>query len=229
VKAMILAAGRGTRLGALTQTTPKPLMPVRGLPVIDHTLRALAPLGISQVVINCCHLADILMAHVGDGARWNLHVQWSHEPVLLETGGGVCQALPLLGDEPFLAINGDILWHMDLEPFLGTFRRGCMGALLGLIPPPADRGLHGGDFIRHTDGTLVRGRGRPGSLTYTGIQVLDPQVLRQYPVVPFSLNRVYDDLLAAGQLYGEPLAGAWSDIGAPQSLRHADLHWPHIP
>ncbi|MBF0177668.1 MAG: nucleotidyltransferase family protein [Magnetococcales bacterium] len=222
MKAMILAAGRGTRLRAYTDRMPKPLVPVQGRPVIDHTLHRLAAMGLRQVVINAWHLADLLMAHIGDGSAWGLQVTWSRETVLMETGGGLRQALPLLGEEPFLVINGDILWNLDLTPLLTAFAPASMDALLALVDNPL---AEHGDFALTDDGRLRRDRESPNALTYAGIQVCHPHALAPYPCEPFSLNRLFDDSMAKGRLYGLHLTGAWADIGTPERLAHAEKNW----
>ncbi|MBF0134674.1 MAG: nucleotidyltransferase family protein [Magnetococcales bacterium] len=222
MKAMILAAGRGERLRIYTERMPKPLVPVQGRPVIEYTLLRLAAMGLREVVINAWHLADMLIAHIGDGAPWGLQVTWSRETILMETGGGVRLALPLLGEDPFLIINGDILWNLDLTPLLTTFDPDRMDALLVLVDTPAPGG---GDFSLLRDGRLLRDRGGPAALTYAGIQICHPRALLPYPPEPFSLNRLFDASLATGRLYGIHLAGKWADIGTPERLAHAEKNW----
>ncbi|MEG3639108.1 nucleotidyltransferase family protein [Magnetococcus sp. PR-3] len=220
--AMILAAGKGTRLASWTEHTPKPLVPVAGEPVIFLTLARLARLGFSRVVINAHHLAERLIDAVGDGQRWGLQIQWSRESALLETGGGVCQALPLLDAPQFLVINGDVVWDLDLRPMLHMFNPETMDALLGVVPNPTDGG---GDFLRHSSGQLQRGRGLPGSLTYSGIQMLSSQALQGYAVAPFSLNRVYDAGIEKQRLHGVCLDGFWADMGTPERLAQTEKRW----
>nr|CRH04796.1 Putative glucosamine-1-phosphate N-acetyltransferase [Candidatus Magnetococcus massalia] len=217
--AMILAAGKGTRLPSWTNHTPKPLVPVAGEPVIFRTLQQLAAAGFERVVINTHHLAEQLHQQVGDGQKWGVKVQWSPEALLLETGGGVRQALSLLDEAQFLVINGDILWQLDLGPLLSGFDGATMDGLLGLVANPADGR---GDFVRGADGRLARGRGAAGSLTYSGIQILSQQAVARYPIEPFSLNRLYDDAMAAGRLQGVVLNGFWADMGTPQRLADAE-------
>ncbi|MGN7613137.1 nucleotidyltransferase family protein [Magnetococcales bacterium HHB-1] len=219
MKAMILAAGKGTRLGPLTQSTPKPLVQINGVPVIEHTLQRLADAGFKEVVINAWHLAEKLMHTVGDGHTWGLSVKWSKERRLLETGGGVCNALPLLGNEPFLVINGDILWDFDLEPFLDAYDPNRFDAFLGLIHRQDD---HGGDFLLQRDGSLKRAIGADHSLIYCGVQILHPQALKEYTIEPFSLNVIYDDCQKQGRLGGYHLWGHWADMGTPARLQQAE-------
>ncbi len=222
----ILAAGRGERLRPLTDHTPKPLIPVDGRPVIDHTLERLKRLSIARIVVNVWHLADQLETHLRHHADWGTRVAISREEELLETGGGVCRALPLLGTAPFLAINGDILWDFDLSPLLTSFHPPTMDALLLLVANP--KGKHG-DFIL-PGGSLgplrrLATRDDNHSFTYSGIQVINPLALAHYPVTRFSLNRFYDDCIENNRLYGMHLAGTWSDIGTPDSLEEARGRW----
>lgn len=221
MKVMILAAGKGVRLKPLTDRIPKPLMEVGGIPLLDRTLARLAPYRPEMVVINAYHLADVLIKHVGDGSAWGVEVVWSREERLLETGGGIRQALPLLGEEPILVINGDILWECDLHELIATFDPKRMDALLGLVENPPNKQ---GDFLPLWNGRLIRASGC-GTMTFSGVQVLRPSVLADYPIEPFSLNRVFDDSMGKGRLFGQTLFGRWMDIGTPQRLEEARQLW----
>lgn len=215
MNAMILAAGRGERLRPLTDQIPKPLVAVQGQPVIAYTLLRLARLGIRRIIINAYHLADKLVDYVGDGAQWGVQVVWSREEKCLDTGGGVVNALHLMEPAPFLVINGDILWNMDLQPMLSTFDPECMDGLLGMVAPQAG----GGDFLCDPKtGQLQRAAGDLNSMTYAGILVVGAEALASYPLAPFSLNRFFDDALRAGRLRGVPLQGHWADMGTPERL-----------
>ncbi|MBF0462819.1 MAG: nucleotidyltransferase family protein [Magnetococcales bacterium] len=222
--AMILAAGRGERLRPLTDHTPKPLVAVQGRPVIVYTLLRLARLGITHIVINACHLADKLVDHVGDGSRWGVQVTWSREERCLDTGGGVVNALHHMGDAPFLVINGDILWNVDLQPFLSAFAPAQMDGLLGMVAPPTESG---GDFLCEAQtGRLWRAKGDPNGMTYAGILVVAPRALAHYSPVPFSLNHFFDAALQTGRLRGFPLQGQWADMGTPERLaKAAQMGW----
>ncbi|MBF0191861.1 MAG: nucleotidyltransferase family protein [Magnetococcales bacterium] len=221
--AMILAAGYGKRLRPLTDTVPKPLVDMGGRPLLDHTLSRVATLGIRRVVINVHHLAEQIIAHVEDGAAYGLDVIWSQEAVLLETGGGVCQALGLLGEEPFLAINGDVVWDIDLQPLIAAFDATRMDGLLGLVPV---RREGCGDFVVDAaSGRLRRAASGDEGWIYSGLQMLRPAALRGYPAEPFSLNRFYDDAIRRERLYGLPLTGFWADIGTPERLDATRLEW----
>lgn len=220
----ILAAGRGTRLRPLTDHCPKPLLAVDGHPVIDHTLARLRGLPVDRVVVNVWHLADMMVAHLTQNRFGSIVI--SRESQLLETGGGICNALNLLDNGPFLAINGDILWDFNLTPLTRAFDPLIMDALLVLVPnPPGKKG----DFVLLAEeGTAPIRRFHGGDVpgwTYSGIQMLNPSALSSYPVVPFSMNRFYDDCLHGGRLFGMRLAGAWSDIGTPENLAKAREEW----
>lgn len=144
----------------------------------------------------------------------------------METGGGVCQALPLLGDAPFLVVNGDILWDMDLQPLVERFNPAEMDVLLGLVAnPPGFRG----DFVVSGDGRLKRGGDVDGSMTYCGIQIIHPVVMAGFEVEPFSLNRLYDQAMGAGRLFGKVLSGPWLDMGTPERLALAEQIWGGSP
>ncbi|MBF0263095.1 MAG: nucleotidyltransferase family protein [Magnetococcales bacterium] len=223
MQAMILAAGYGKRLRPLTDTLPKPLVEMGGRPLLDHTLTRLAGLGIRRVVINVHHLADQIIAHVGDGAGFGLEVVWSRESVLLETGGGVRLALTHLGAEPFLAVNGDVAWDLALAPLIRGFDAARMDGLLGLVPTP-DGGR--GDFIVDpVSGGLRRSVAGEAGWIYSGLQMARPGALEGYPIEPFSLNRFYDDAIQAGRLFGVVLEGFWADIGTPERLERTRAAW----
>lgn len=217
--AMILAAGRGERLRPLSDHLPKPLVDVGGIPLIGHTLATLAGLGVRRVVINVWHLADQVTAVVGDGGAYGLEVAWSREERLMDTGGGIRLALPLLGADPVLLVNGDLLWNLDLAPLLGGFDPARMDALLGLVPTPEYKR---GDFRRLEDGTLIRS---PQGFTYAGIQILQAGALLPWPPEPFSLNRFFDVAADAGRLHGVVLGGEWDDLGTLERLHRARQNW----
>ncbi|MEO5334514.1 MAG: nucleotidyltransferase family protein [Magnetococcus sp. YQC-5] len=225
---MILAAGLGKRLRPLTDTIPKPMVEVGGRPLLEQTLIQLSDLGLDRVVINVHHLAERIMDPIGDGSSLGVRVVWSKEDSLLDTGGGVCNALPLLGHDPFLAVNGDVAWWMDLRPLIAAFDPDSMDALLGLVPAPGDPSETGKqfDFVLEDDlGRLRRAGKETKGHVYSGIQIMTPMALTPYPVLPFSLNRFYDDAMARGRLFGMPLVGFWADIGTPERLTAARGAW----
>ncbi|MBF0446787.1 MAG: nucleotidyltransferase family protein [Magnetococcales bacterium] len=220
---MILAAGKGDRLQPLTLHTPKPLVKVAGKSIIEHTIKGLVALGIDRLVVNVWHLADELMAAVGDGSQWGAQVVWSREERLLNTGGGVRQALDNLGHDPCLLVNGDILWDLDLTPLLARFDVKSMDALLGLVENPPYKKS---DFCCDvSSGMLRRAEGQEPGSTYAGIMVFDPQAMAGYPIAPFSLNQLFDDALQRGRLFGLSLKGRWADMGTPERLAQVQSQW----
>ena len=212
---MILAAGRGERLRPLTDATPKPLLKVRGRPLIEWHLEALARSGVRDVVINLSWLGEQIRAALGDGARWNLRIRYSEEgPVPLETGGGIFRALPLLGPDPFLLVNGDVLTDLDLARI-----RPPAGALAHLVLVPNPPHSPQGDFYLR-DGLVNASGGE--RLTYSGIGIYTPAFFAgcsdgRFPLLPL-LRRA----LEAGRLSGERFGGFWSDIGTVERLRQAE-------
>ena len=211
MRAMILAAGRGERLRPMTDDIPKPLLEVGGRPLIEHCLERLAAAGFREIVINQGHRGERLREVLGDGARWNLTIHWSLEPPeALETGGGILQALPLLGGAPFLAVNGD-LWT-DF-PFASLRRVKCDWAHLVLVPNPPQH--QAGDFA--LEGARVRNEG-PLKLTFSGIAVYHPRLFTgcepgRFSVTPL-LRRAADERLVTGERYD----GVWLDIGTVERL-----------
>ncbi len=219
---MILAAGRGTRLAPLTHHTPKPMLKLAGTPLIGHQLRWLAEAGIREVVINLHHLGEQIEAYLGDGRAHGVAVAYSREPVLLETGGGVVKALPLLGDEPFWLLNGDIYTNFPFSQFPLALTAGALVHML-LTPTPAFRDL--GDF--EWNGERVCGRG--DSYVFCGLALLHPELLADSRPEPFSLSGLYFKAVAAGAVTAQVWPGFWTDIGAAeqlQDLRHRLLEPP---
>ena len=215
MRAMILAAGRGKRLRPHTDTLPKPLLPVRGKPLIEYHLEALAAAGFREIVINRGHLGERLPEALGDGARWGVTIHWSVEPPeALETGGGLHQALPLLGSGPFLAVNGDIWTDY---PFARLRSVKCDYAHLVMIPNPPHNG--NGDF--RLAGGRLHADGEP-RLTYSGIAVYHPRLFDgctagRFSVVPLLLDAMRENIVT-----GERYDGAWSDVGTPERLAEAE-------
>lgn len=222
--AMILAAGRGTRLRPLTDHTPKPLLQVAGRPLVDHHLRRLADLGIRRVVVNLHHLGEALRTHLGDGSAHGLQIRYSEEAELLETAGGLRAALPLLGDDDFLVLNGDVFTDAPLEDLcLGT---GDALAHLVMVPSPPWR-THG-DFDLDwqadeapRDGLRRRLLAGPARLTYAGIGVYSPALLDGVPPGPLPLRPLLDAAIDAGRLTGTLHTGIWDDIGTVERLEAA--------
>ncbi len=211
MKAMILAAGRGERMRPLTDTTPKPLLTVRGRPLIEHHFAALAGAGITDLVVNTGWLGAKLRDHVGDGRRFGVRVAWSEEGYPpLETGGGVHHALSLLGTGPFWLVNGDVYCQYPFAP--RPLAAGAMAHLV-LVPNP----------LQHPDGdfALVAGRvsnAAAGRLTYSGLAIIDPRLLAGCKAGRFPLAPLLRAAADRGEITGELFAGAWSDVGTPERL-----------
>ena len=215
MKAMILAAGKGERLRPLTLHTPKPLVPVGGMPLIEHHVRALARAGFTELVINHAWLGQQIEDYLGDGARFGVRIAFSAEGEPLETGGGIQRALPLLGDAPFLLVNGDI-WT---DYAFAELRRPLAGlAHLVLVDNPAHH--PDGDF-RLQDGRACARAGQAG-LTYSGIAVLDPALFVGCRPGAFKLAPLLLDAMALGQVSGEHFRGRWIDVGTHERLAEAE-------
>ncbi|MGC3871710.1 N-acetylmuramate alpha-1-phosphate uridylyltransferase MurU [Halomonas sp. GXIMD04776] len=215
MKAMILAAGLGTRMRPLTDHTPKPLLEVGGKPLIVHHLERLAAAGIEDIVINVSHLAEQIIETLGDGRQHGVRIRWSREDTPLETGGGIRQALPLLGNAPFLLVNGDVWCDLDrdwLAPLSDDLAR------LVLIDNPDHH--TSGDFHLDADGR-VHNNGQP-RLTYSGISLLDPALVADQPPGVFKLAPLLSDAMAENRVGGCHHRGPWVDVGTPERLRALD-------
>ncbi len=224
--AMLLAAGRGKRMRALTEARPKPLIVVAGKPLIDHGLDALAAAGVARVVVNLWYHADMLATHLA--TRAHPAVELLRERELLETGGGVAGALPRLGADAFFVVNSDVLWREAGRPALArlaeAWRDDAMDALLLVVPRARAVGYDGrGDFDLDSRGRLSR-RAAAGTAeqVFTGLQILHPRLFASAPEGAFSLNLLYDRALAAGRLYGIEHAGEWFHVGTPEGRDEAE-------
>jgi MurNAc alpha-1-phosphate uridylyltransferase len=230
--ALIFAAGLGERMRPLTDRTPKPLLNVGGKPLIEWHLERLAAAGIHYVVINTSHLAEQFPDTLGDGSRWGLRIRYAYEgPTPLETGGGMLNALPLLGREGFIAINGDIWMDADFA-VLPAQPQGLAHLLLVDNPAQHPRG----DFVLTADG-LVRDDGEP-RLTFSGVGVYRAQLLQNWRAVigaedgtqaqppRFKLAPLLRAAALHGQVSGTHHRGQWTDVGTPQRLAQleAELH-----
>lgn len=223
---MILAAGRGERMRPLTNHTPKPLLPAGGKPLIVWHLDKLAAAGFREVVINHAHLGEQIEQTLGDGARWGLRIAYSPEPPgALETAGGIAQALPLLGDAPFLVVNGDIWCDVDFAQFSRSTAPEAQqcpagGARLLFVANPAHH--TGGDFS--LDGERVVAASGGPTLTYAGVGVFAPAMFAEVPRdQPLKLRPLLDAAIRRGRLSGERHAGRWVDVGTPQRLAELDM------
>jgi len=216
MKAMILAAGKGERMRPLTLTTPKPLVRVAGVPLIEYHLRALAAAGFNEVVINHAWLGQQIEDHLGDGSRFGLSIQYSPEGEPLETGGGIFRALPLLGDDAFLVVNGDIWTDYDFS-VLHQPINGLAHLVLADNPPHHPKG----DFTL-IDGKVQDGEPDAATLTYSGIAVLHPQLFDGCSDGAFKLAPLLRNAMDKGEVTGERLKGHWVDVGTYERLAEAE-------
>ncbi|SDX04501.1 N-acetylmuramate alpha-1-phosphate uridylyltransferase MurU [Thiocapsa roseopersicina] len=219
MKAMILAAGRGNRMRPLTDRVPKPLLEAGGRPLIQYHLERLAAADIRDIVINHAHLGEQIEAALGDGSRFGVRIRYSPEQTALETGGGIFKALPLLGPDPFLVINGDI-WS-DIDP-IGLHLSGSDLAHLVLVDnpphhPSGDFALTGGRV--HAEGGHAEGRSR---LTFSGVGVYSPSLFAGCRPGAFALAPLLRDAMARGRVGGAHHRGHWLDIGTPERLAELD-------
>ena len=231
-RGMVLSAGFGTRMRPITETTPKPLVPLRGRPLVDRALDRLEAVGVQQVVVNLHYLGDKLEAHLK--TRNRPEIIFSPEKDILETGGGVKQALGTFGDEPFYVVNGDVCWLDGRVPALERLAAAwCdeeMDALLLNQPITTAVGYDGwaGDFVMDPHGRLRRRREREvAPFLFAGVQILHPRLFEGAPEGAFSLNLLYDKALEAGRLWGLRHDGEWYHIGTPEGLAEveAELHY----
>lgn len=218
MKAMILAAGRGERMRPLTDFTPKPLLQVGGQTLIERHLRALAQAGVHDVVINLSWLGSQLRERLGDGSRYGLTIQFSDEgDHVLETGGGIHNALPRLGSAPFWVVNGDILSDYRFDS--AELADGDLGRLI-LVPNPPQH--PNGDFALAGDRVLNSGNVMH---TYSGIAVLRPELFVACEPGRFPLAPLLRKAAADGRLAGELCSGRWDDVGTPERLQQAQAAW----
>lgn len=214
---MIFAAGFGTRMGALTADRPKPMVRVADKPLIDHTLDIASPLDLARIVINTHYLAHVLADYLSDRDVTLVN----EAPDILETGGGLKNAAHLLGQGPAFTLNSDAVWMgpNPLQILKDAWKSEEMGALLLLVPPSSARGHKGnGDFVIAPDGRISRGPG----LVYSGAQIIQPSCAADVRERAFSLNLVWDKLLAEGRLFGVVYTGSWCDVGAPEGISLAE-------
>jgi N-acetyl-alpha-D-muramate 1-phosphate uridylyltransferase len=225
-KAMVLAAGLGLRMRPLTETMPKPLIPVGGKPLIDWGLDALERRGVEMAVVNVHHLAGQMIAHLADRAR--PHVVVSDErDALLDSGGGIVKALPFLGEEPFFILNADTFWIDRSEDNLGRLALAWdadrMDILILLADPKSATGHTGKlDFVMREEGRLMRAGASETGFIYAGAAILHPRLLVGARAEPHSLNHYFDEAIAAGRMFGLPLEGRWITVGTPDAIAPAE-------
>ena len=221
---MIFAAGEGRRLRPQTLLKPKPLIPVSGVTLLERHLVRLAAFGVQRVVINVHHLKEQIIQFVGQRNHWGLDITFLEEKQLLDTGGGLARALPLLGDQPFVVVSGDIWTDFDFN---------CLPA-----SPPADSGhlilvdnpAHNpeGDFSLKGTRVLMPGQGKP--VTYGGIALLQPQFLQGHAWPErFPLRDAFNQAIREGRLFGQITRATWADIGTPERLAAFEAGFSQSP
>lgn len=211
---MILAAGKGTRLAPLTEKLPKPMIPISSEPLIVHQLRWLKRAGIVDVVVNLHHLGDQIREHLGSGRQFGVNISYSNEDVLLETGGGIVKALPLLGSEEFVLLNGDV-WTSYRFTRKVLDREATMHLIL--VPKPDDR--EHGDVSLEDTRVLRHGHRDSNRWVYSGIAFVKPDIFKEETVRPFSLREILFREIAANRVTGETHEGIWYDIGTHEQLK----------
>lgn len=214
MKAMILAAGRGERLRPLTDTVPKPLVKAAGKPLIEYHLEKLAAIGVREVVINTAWLGHKLVETLEDGSRFGLIIHYSHEDEALETAGGIVKALPLLGDAPFLVVNGDI--YIDALPSFSPSAELLSGETLAHLylvdnPPQHPQG----DFALEQG--ILSAQGSP-KFTFSGIGIYHPALFRALAPGRHALGPLLRQHMEGGRIRGEHFDRYWCDVGTPERL-----------
>jgi N-acetyl-alpha-D-muramate 1-phosphate uridylyltransferase len=223
----VLAAGEGKRMRPISETVPKPLVAIGGRPLIDFCLDGLAAAGIEKAVVNVHHLADKVEAHLKRRKTPKIVIS-NERDALLETGGGIKRALPLLGDAPFLLRNSDSFWLEGVRPNLlwlaGAWDAARMDALLLLASTVSAVGYGGrGDFALDKDGKLARRAERSvAPFVYAGAAILSPGLFADTPDGAFSLNVLFDRAIAADRLYGVRLDGMWINVETPAAIEVAE-------
>jgi MurNAc alpha-1-phosphate uridylyltransferase len=226
-RAMVLAAGLGTRMRPFNGQAPKPLVRVGGKALIDHVLDRLADMGVERAVVNVHHLADQIEAHLQARLRPRIVIS-DERHGLLGTGGGVVKALAALGDAPFFHINSDTIWIDGVQPNLGrlaaAFASERMDALLLLAPTATSIGYAGrGDFAMAADGRLMRrGERDVVPFVFAGAAILAPALFDGAPAGVFPLTAMFDRAAEAGRLYGLRLEGVWMHVGTPEAVAAAE-------
>lgn len=216
---MLFAAGFGTRMGALTESRPKPLIPVAGKPLIDHALDVAAGAGVSRIVANLHYLGDQLAGHLGGRAE----LSWERDQIL-DTGGGLKAALPLLGAGAVLTLNTDAVWTgtNPLVQLMAAWDDDRMDVLFLTLPAAKARSATGrSDFVMDSDGRTTWAKGRDGVL-YLGAQIIHPRLLADVADTVFSLRAPWTNAMNAGRAYGITHMGDWCDVGHPAGIIEAE-------
>jgi len=241
LKALILAAGYGTRLRPLTESIPKPLLPIGGHSLLVWNLLLLKQHGITEALINLHYRGDQIVEALGDGSRHGMRLAYSHEPLILGTGGGIKQGQPYFENRPFLVLNGDTLSDCDLTALIERHR--TARALATLAVRKDSRALDWGAVMLGPDSRITQIKGEPPAAgprgaagrmdtttayMFAGAHILEPAVLEAIPPGPGSIIDVYIELLRQGQpLAAYPMSGYWSDIGTPERYAAAEQDVSH--
>lgn len=226
--AMVLAAGLGTRMRPLTDTLPKPLVVLAGRALIDHALDRLADAGIARAVVNVHHKADLIEAHLAGRTRPAITIS-DERGLLLETGGGIRKALPLLGAAPFIVHNSDSVWRetngQNMARLLAAWDGARMDCLLMLAPVTACIGYSGkGDFWLGADGRIRRrAKDEVAPFVFMGVHVVHPRLYAGTPEGAFSQNLVWNTALDSGRAFGLTMEGLWMHVGTPEALAEAEV------
>lgn len=225
--AMVLAAGLGTRMRPLTNATPKPMVRLAGRPLLDHALDKLSAAGIDKAVVNVHYLPEQIERHLQTRRRPKIHIS-DERGELLDTGGGVMRALPMIGSGPFIVHNSDTFWvegvGANLTRLLNAWDGERMDCLMLLALAASSLGYDGaGDFVMAADGRLSRRPEREmAPFVFAGVSINSPALLEGAPQGRFSLNRLWDRAAEQGRLYGLRLEGTWMHIGTPDALEEAE-------
>ena len=225
--AMVLGGGFGKRMMPLTKDIPKPLVRLKGRALVDHALDRIAAAGIKRAVVNVHYCADKLEAHVKKRARPEIVISDERQQ-LLDTGGGVTKALPLLGKDAFLIHNSDSVWiegvGSNLERLFSVWDPDTMDSLMLLASAATSLGYEGsGDFAMDKDGRLTRrGERQMTPFVFTGVSIAHPRMFADAPQGPFSINKLWDTAIDSGRLFGARLDGLWMHVGTPEALVEAE-------
>lgn len=215
VKAMILAAGYGKRMRPLTDKTPKPLLKVNGAPLIEKVIIALRDAGVHDIVINHAWLGQQIVAYCGDGSRFGVSIAYSAESEPLETAGGIARALPLLGDQPFIAVNADVYTDFDFAQLASKKPNKALGHLVLVTNP--DHHKQGDFSIRQ--GLVQAVTEKSDSYTFSGISLLSPMLFHHYHFYEGAIAPLFRLAAADQRLSAEIYHGQWMDVGTPERLK----------
>lgn len=217
MRAMLLAAGLGTRLRPLTDSRPKPLLEVGGLTLIEHQIRRLQDAGIQEIVVNLHYMGQRIEKTLGDGSRWGAKIHYSWEQDLLETGGGIKAALDIIGDEAFAVVSSDVYMDMNYEDLPRNLVSGSLGCLVMVSNPPHHPR---GDFSLNGDRLEFEGN----RMTYSGVSVLNPEIFQGIEEDAFPLRWALERAITAGRLHGMLHNGYWCDVGTPERYALLQKH-----